>query len=181
MKIINDNRPDFDAIVAPHLSDALTLARWLTKNRADAEDVVQEACLRAHRNLHTYNGGSAKGWLLAIVRNTAYTWLEKNRQITVSIDDPVGRYPVYDIPDREGETPETILITKGDESKLHAAIESLPAEFREALILRDVQGLGYKEIAQITAVPVGTVMSRLARARRRLITALAQEDRAGTS
>jgi RNA polymerase sigma-70 factor (ECF subfamily) len=173
---MNDNRPIFDVVVAPHLADALTLARWLTKNRADAEDVVQEACLRAYRGLPNYEGGSARGWLLAIVRNTAYSWLEKNRQFTVAIEDAGSRSPVYDVPDREGETPETALISKVDELRLHAAIESLPTEYREALILREIQRLGYREIAQITSVPVGTVMSRLSRGRRQLASLIAPND-----
>jgi RNA polymerase sigma factor (sigma-70 family) len=165
-----DDRPRFAAVVTPHLDDAFALARWLTGNRTDAEDVVQEACLRAYRAIGTFAGGNARAWVLTIVRHTAYTWLRRNRSASlVMVDDleAVERTQV-DAGDQERSTPETELIAKADAARLEAAIAELPAPFKETLVLRDVQGLDYREIAEITAVPIGTVMSRLARARRRL-------------
>jgi RNA polymerase sigma factor (sigma-70 family) len=165
-----DDRTRFAAVVMPHLDDAFALARWLTCNRTDAEDVVQEACLRAYRAIGTFAGGNARAWVLTIVRHTAYTWLRRNRSASlVMVDDleAVERTQA-DAGDQERSTPETELITKADAARLEAAIAELPAPFKETLVLRDVQGLDYREIAEITAVPIGTVMSRLARARRRL-------------
>src|SRR5689334_4204110 len=166
-----DERTRFAAVVLPHLDDAFALARWLTGNRTDAEDVVQEASLRAYRAIATFAGGNARAWVLTIVRHTAYTWLRRNRSASlVMVDDleAVERAHV-DPSDQEKSTPETELIAKADAARLEAAIAELPAPFKETLVLRDVQGLDYREIAQITEVPIGTVMSRLARARRRLV------------
>jgi RNA polymerase sigma factor (sigma-70 family) len=177
----DDQNARFSRVVIPFLPDALATARWLTGNRADAEDVVQEACLKAFRAITTFAGGNPRAWVLAIVRNTAYSWLQKNRRgEVVAIDDLQADEHIQlehgaDIQDTSYANPETDLISKADEAELRAAIEKLPPEFREALVLRDIQGLEYREIAEITSVPVGTVMSRLARARRRLINALAQE------
>jgi RNA polymerase sigma-70 factor (ECF subfamily) len=174
---MNDNGPNFDVVVTPHLADALTLARWLTKNRHDAEDVVQEACLRAFRSIASYQGGSAKGWLLAIVRNTAYSWLKKNRQPAGIFDEAASDADfIHNVPDHGGETPESVLIAKADEARLHAAMRNLAPEFREVLVLREIQGFDYREIAQITSAPVGTVMSRISRARRQLASLVARHD-----
>ena len=165
-----DDRTRFAAVVQPNLDDAFALARWLTGNRTDAEDVVQEACLRAYRAIGTFAGGNARAWVLTIVRHTAYTWLRRNRSASlVMVDDleAVERSHT-DAGDQERSTPETELIAKADAARLEAAIAELPAPFKETLVLRDVQGLDYREIADITEVPIGTVMSRLARARRRL-------------
>jgi RNA polymerase sigma-70 factor, ECF subfamily len=165
----------FATIVEPHLGEALTLARWLTGSRTDAQDVVQEACLRAFRAISSYGGGSSRSWVLTIVRNTAYTWLGKARQTRfVAMDDlkEDERLQMESGGIAESETastPETELIAQADADRLTKAIDALPTEFREALVLRDLQGLDYREIASVTAVPLGTVMSRLARARRRLI------------
>jgi RNA polymerase sigma factor (sigma-70 family) len=166
-----DDKTRFAAVVLPHLDDAYALARSFTRNRADAEDVVQEACLRAFRGIGGFAGGNARAWLLSIVRNTAFTWLGKNRAAAlVVVDDLEGLEHAQAIPhDPDAETPETALIAKTDRARLEAAIAALPAPFRETLVLRDVQGLDYREIAEVTDVPIGTVMSRLARARRRLI------------
>ena len=172
-----DDRARFAAVVQPNLDDAFALARWLTGNRSDAEDVVQEACLRAYRAIGTFAGGNARAWVLTIVRHTAYTWLRRNRSASlVMVDDleAVERAHV-DPGDREKATPETELIAKADAARLETAIAELPAPFKETLVLRDVQGLDYREIAQITEVPIGTVMSRLARARRRLVTRLTKD------
>jgi RNA polymerase sigma-70 factor (ECF subfamily) len=168
----NDNGSKFHTAIMPHLSDALALARWLTKNRADAEDIVQEACLRAFRSLDRLNGGNPRAWLLTIVRNTAFTWLEKNRTVEII---PIENAAVLSFLDRSadtGPTPEAELIAKADATELEAAIAALPVEFRETLVLRDIHGLDYREIARVVGVPVGTVMSRLARARRQLIAAI---------
>jgi RNA polymerase sigma factor (sigma-70 family) len=172
-----DARARFAAVVLPHLDDAFALARWLTGNRTDAEDVAQEASLRAYRAIATFAGGNARAWVLTIVRHTAYTWLRRNRSASlVMVDDleAVERAHV-DPSDQEKSTPETELIAKADAARLEAAIAELPAPFKETLVLRDVQGLDYREIAQITEVPIGTVMSRLARARRRLVLRLTKD------
>ena len=164
----------------PHLADAYALARWLTGNRADAEDVVQEACLRAFRGIGGFAGVNARAWLLTIVRHAAYTWLGKNRSAAlVMVDDleAVERQQASVGASSESapETPEDALIAKTDAARLEAAIAELPVPFRETLVLRDVQGLDYREIAEVTKVPIGTVMSRLARARQRLTASLAVE------
>lgn len=162
----------FRTVVLPHLADAYGLARWLTGNRADAEDVVQDACLRAHRALGGFTGSNARAWVLTIVRHAAYDWLRKNRSATVvAVDDLAAleqALPVRD-PAQGAETPEAALIAKTEGARLEAAIAGLPPLFRETLVLRDVQGLNYREIAEVTGVPIGTVMSRLARARRHLM------------
>lgn len=146
----------------PHLDAAYNLARWLAGNDHDAADIVQEACVRAFRFSGGFRGGSgnSRSWLLAIVRNSAFTWLKKNRpKATVSIEDE-------SIP--EIEDPGRAPFEKADAVALRAALEELPLEFRETLVLRHLEGLSYKEIAEVADVPVGTVMSRLARARRQL-------------
>jgi len=172
-----DDRARFAAVVLPHLDDAFALARWLTGNRTDAEDVVQEASLRAYRAIGTFAGGNARAWVLTIVRHTAYTWLRRNRSSSlVMVDDLEAVERAHtDASDREKSTPETELIAKADAARLEAAIAELPAPFKETLVLRDVQGLDYREIAEITEVPIGTVMSRLARARRRLVARLTKD------
>ena len=172
---VDGNQAKFEALVAPYLADALSLARWISGDRTDAEDIVQDACLRAFRGLARYNGGSARAWVLTIVRNTAYSWLGKNRvPMLVAVDD-LDRKSREEV-ERGGnsfgspaETPEAEMIAKADAGRLEAAIAALPVEFRETLVLRDIQGLEYREISQVMATPIGTVMSRLARARARLI------------
>ena len=146
----------------PHLDDAYNLARWLAGNDHDAEDIAQEACMRAFRFLDGCRGTNSRAWLLAIVRNTAFSWLKKNR--------PKSIVSVGDDALAEMEDPSTAPAKwpGADAPALRAAIEALPIEFREALILRELEDLSYKEIADVTNVPVGTVMSRLARARRQL-------------
>lgn len=171
----------FETIVVPHLADAFALARWLAKDRADAEDIVQEACLRAYRGLEGYSGGNARAWVLTIVRRTAYSWLTKHRSSPVVAIDSLRRDERTlaelggDQETLSGATPEAELIAKADAEQLENAIAALPVEFREIVVLRDVQGLAYREIAEVTGTPLGTVMSRLARARRRLM----QEINAG--
>ena len=162
-----DNHQRFARLVLPHLGDAYSLARWITANRTDAEDIVQEASLRAFRAIASVAEGNSRAWLLTIVRNTAYTWLRNNRpSALVVVDDleAVERTQVATT-DLERETPETALIAKTDAASLETAVAELPPAYRETLVLRDVQGLGYREISQVTSVPIGTVMSRLARGR----------------
>lgn len=157
----------FRAVVLPHLADALAFARWLTGNVPDAEDVVQEACVRALAGIGGYGGGNAKAWLLAIVRNTSATWLARNR--------PRGAVPLDEavLPDDPPENgvfePEAALIAAADAAALEAAIAALPPPFREVLVLRDINGLTYHDIAEMLVIPIGTVMSRLARARAMLV------------
>jgi len=172
-----DTKARFADQILPYLQDAYNLARTLTGNRADAEDVVQEACLRAYRSLDHVTVLNARAWMLTIVHNTAFTWLAKNRpKAIVGVSDLEAVERAHTAPDRlPAETPETNLIAKADGAQLDAAIAELPAQFRETLVLRDVQGLDYKEIATITGVPIGTVMSRLARARERLAAVLRKD------
>ena len=178
-----DDRARFDRVVLPHLEDAFALARWLAGDRTDAEDIVQEACLRAFRGIRSFSGGSARAWLLTIVRRSAYSWLGTNRlRAQVAIDDLSLRERALaegggDRDALNRTTPETALIAKADAARLEAAIAALPLEFRETFVLRDIQGLEYREIAEVTAKPLGTVMSRLARARRRLIDTIGTEQR----
>jgi RNA polymerase sigma factor (sigma-70 family) len=171
----------FANVVLPHLDDAYALARWVLGNRADAEDVVQDACLRALRGISGFSGANGRAWTLAIVRNAAYDWLRKNRPAAIVQVDDLEKVERLQSRDNVAIAPgqddaETALIARADELRLQAAIEGLPAVFRETLVLRDVQGLGYREIAEITGVPIGTVMSRLARARDRLIETLGAEQ-----
>jgi RNA polymerase sigma factor (sigma-70 family) len=159
---------DFEETVLPHLNAAYNLARWLTRNDADADDVVQEAYLRAFKFFQGFHGGDSRAWILKIVRNTCYSWLQKNRS-TEAVDE-------FDeeLHSVESNNPETILIESVDRQFLKQLLEELPREFREIVILRDLEGLSYKEIANISDLPLGTVMSRLARARRRLQISLAE-------
>ncbi len=172
-----DDNARFRMVVMPHIDDAYRLARWLTSNRTDAEDVVQDASLRAFRAIREFAGGSARSWFLSIVRNTAYTWLRKNRQsAVVTVEDLEAVELEHANPsDPKGETPEAALIAKADGEQLRAAIAALPTPVRETLVLRDIEGLNYREIAEVTEVQIGTVMSRLARARRRLIAMIGKD------
>jgi|SRR5262245_1035443 len=174
----DDETTLFASLVLPHLGDAYSLARWLTSNGADAEDVVQDACLRAFRAIGNFAGGNARAWLLAIVRHSAYAWLRKNRPAAlVTVEDLEAVEAAHAAPGNpDAATPETELIAKNDAARLSAAILELPAPFRETLVLRDVQGLDYREISEVTGVPMGTVMSRLARARRRLVATLGKNE-----
>ena len=181
-----DDQARFASVVLPHLADAYALARWLTGDRADAEDVVQEACLRAFRGIGGFAGVNARAWVLTIVRHAAYTWLGKNRSASlVMVDDLEAleqkRSSASAAFEQAPPTPEAELIAKVDARRLEAAIAELPVPFRETLVLRDVQGLDYREIAEVTKVPIGTVMSRLARARRRLMQRIATGEEKGGS
>lgn len=163
----------FGEVVLPHLGDALALARWMTGSSDDAEDVVQDACLKAYAGISTYAGGSARAWLLAIVRNCSYSWLAKNRpRSLVMAGDLADLDGIAGNGGQDDATPEAALIAKSDAAALAAAISSLPHPFREVLVLRDVNGLSYREIATMLCLPIGTVMSRLSRARALLIAEL---------
>ena len=164
----------FRTVVMPHLDAAFNLARWLVADATDAEDVVQDASLRAFRAIRGFAGGSARAWFLTIVRNSAYSWLRKNRSTTVvTVEDLEAVELSQTKPgDPNVATPEAALIAKVDAQALRAAIAALPTPFRETLVLRDIEGFDYREIAEATEVPIGTVMSRLARARRQLVVAI---------
>jgi RNA polymerase sigma-70 factor, ECF subfamily len=158
-------RSRFETVVLPHLDAAYALARWLTRNDADAADVVQEAGLRAFRYFDSYREGDAKSWLLKIVRRTCYDWLERNR--------PADLVPLD--PETDAEAPlhaaravvdaDALLQNRSDLRRLDRLIEELPPPLREALVLRELHELDYRQIAEVTGVPIGTVMSRLHRAR----------------
>ena len=177
----DSDKAKFASVVLPHLADAFALARWISGNRADAEDITQEACLRAFRAIETFRGDSARAWVLTIVRNTAYSWLAKSRKTSlVSVDqlDAESRNEVElggSLMEASASTPESSLIAQADASELEAAIAALPDAFREVVVLRDLQGLSYHEIATVSGIAVGTVMSRLARGRRRLLESLGKE------
>jgi RNA polymerase sigma factor (sigma-70 family) len=169
-----DERAAFDEVFLPHLPEAYRLAQWLTGSASDAEDVVQESALRAFRGIKTFGAVNARAWSLAIVRNTAFSWLAKNKPKTlVSISDlgPVEQQQL----EREGprgeriETPEEIVLLKSDAEEVREALAQLPAQFREVIVLREMNQLNYRDIAEITNVPIGTVMSRLSRGRQLLM------------
>jgi RNA polymerase sigma factor (sigma-70 family) len=166
-----DHHQRFARLVLPHLGDAYALARWITVNRADAEDIVQDASLRAFRAIGNVAEGNSRAWLLTIVRNTAYTWLRNNRPSALMVVDDLGKLESEEVAttNLDRGTSETALIAKTEAASLEAAIAELPPAYRETLVLRDVQGLGYREISQVTGVPIGTVMSRLARGRAQVI------------
>lgn len=160
------DRARFEQVVLPHLDAAFNLARWLLRSRTDSEDVAQEAMLRAFRFFRGFHGGDARAWLLQIVRNTCYTWLEKNRPVELMTEFDEELHP------QPSASPESLAIAADNRERLVQALETLPPRFREVLVLRELEGCSYKEIAAITAIPIGTVMSALARARQRLQRAL---------
>ena len=161
-----NQRVRFEQVVLPHLDAAYNLARWLTRNDQDAEDVVQEACLRAYKFFAGYQGGDSRAWLLTIVRNTGYTWLRQHRghELNPVFDEELHQVAA----DCAVLNPEMIFERSANIEALKAALEELPVEFREIMVLRELEDLSYKEIARIVDVPIGTVMSRLNRARQRL-------------
>ena len=153
----------FEAIALPHLDADYALARWMTRNDADAADVVQEALLRAFRYFDSYRGDDAKSWVLKIVRRTCYSWLEHNRLadvVSLEAEEEFGDAVATSAIDAEA-----VLESRSDLRRLDRLIEALPAALRETIVLRELHELGYREIADVTGVPIGTVMSRLHRAR----------------
>ena len=154
----------FEQLMLPHMTAAYNLARWLTRQEQDASDVTQEAMVRAFTFFKGYHGGDARAWLLTIVRNTCYTWLRKNRshEVTTSFD--------LDLHDTEdpAASPEQVAVQTADQELLRKAFAEIPLEYREVLVLRELEGLSYREICGVTDLPMGTVMSRLSRARSRL-------------
>jgi RNA polymerase sigma-70 factor, ECF subfamily len=165
----------FERTLLPHMRAAYNLARWLTRTDQDAEDVVQEAYLRAVRFFGGFRGGDAKAWLLTIVRNTSHSTWQRGRGAgaTVPLDE--------DTPEVEDAAlgPEDLLLQKASRQEVREALDALPVEFREVVVLRELEGLSYKEMAEVTQLPIGTVMSRLARARARLRRGLQERLRGG--
>jgi RNA polymerase sigma factor (sigma-70 family) len=168
----------FAEMVLPHLDDAYGLARWLTGNRTDAEDVVQDACIRALASLDAAIVERPRAWVLTIVRNTAFSWLAKNRPSALVVTDDSQLLETAAAKEAGVVAPnaEEALIAAADEAALESAIEELPHLFREVIVMRDIQGLSYREIAAAIGAPQGTVMSRLARARAALIDKLGRRE-----
>lgn len=165
----------FDQTILPHLDAAYNLARWLIGNERDAEDITQEACMRAFKFFGTFRGGDPRAWLLTIVRRTAWTWLRSNRRHEEAVEYDEELHGGADT----APSPEVSLVRAGDVDAVRQAIATLPAIFREVLVLRELEDCSYKEIADIAGVPIGTVMSRLTRARKQLQTALSTQPQSG--
>jgi RNA polymerase sigma-70 factor (ECF subfamily) len=166
-------RGRFEAQVLPHLDAAFNLARWLMRNHHDAEDVVQDACTRAYQFLDGLRGDRARPWLLAIVRNCAYSRMEANRKSAAAGEDEL-----LDI-EAPGPDPESAAARADERRRVNQALARLPVEFREVLVLREIEELSYREIAQVAGIPIGTVMSRLSRGRQLLINHFAAGEAEG--
>ena len=169
-----DERTVFDEVFLPHMAEAYRLAQWLTGNAYDAEDVMQNAALRAFRGIKSFGAVNARAWSLTIVRNTAYSWLRKNKSKAVAFTDDLSLAEQQKL-EHEAlhgtrvETPEEIALFEADAEEVQRSLAQLPAQFREVIVLREINQLNYRDIAEITNVPIGTVMSRLSRGRRLLI------------
>jgi RNA polymerase sigma-70 factor (ECF subfamily) len=174
-----DERTAFDEVFLPYMAEAYRLAQWLTGNAYDAEDVVQDAALRAFRGIRGFGAVNARAWSLTIVRNTAYSWLMKNRPKAVVFTNDLSVTEQQEL-EHEGpqgmriETPEEIALFKADAQEVELALAQLPTQFREVIVLREINQLNYRDIAEITGVPIGTVMSRLSRGRQLLIAQLGE-------
>lgn len=167
----DERRRRFETLALPHLDAAFNLARWLTRDEHDAEDVTQEAFVRAQRYLDGLRGDDARPWLLQIVRHTCFTWLQANRPSDlVSLDDEDG--PAREVAGPESAEPWALAMRNADRRRINDALAGLPFVFREVLVLRELEDLAYKDIARIADIPVGTVMSRLSRGRALLRSAL---------
>ena len=172
-----DERTAFDEVFLPHLPEAYRLAQWLTGSASDAEDIVQEAALRAFRGIKNFGAVNARAWSLTIVRNTAFSWLAKNRSKKVVYMNDLSAAEQHEL-EYEGlhgtriETPEEIALFKADAEEVQKALAQLPAQFREVIVLREINQMNYRDIAEITNAPIGTVMSRLSRGRQLLIALL---------
>ncbi|WP_051378653.1 sigma-70 family RNA polymerase sigma factor [Derxia gummosa] len=161
----------FERLALPHLDAAYNLARWLTRNDSDADDVVQEAVLRALRYFAAFRGDNARAWLLQIVRNTCFSWLAENRPaVIVPLDEDDARW--RDQPAPACDEPHARVLRGADRARINAALAALPVAYREVIVLRELEDLSYRDIATIADLPVGTVMSRLARGRALLRVAL---------
>jgi RNA polymerase sigma-70 factor (ECF subfamily) len=173
---MRDAPSEFEAMVMPHLDAAYNLARWLVRDPHAAEDLVQDAYLRAFRYFGSFRGEDARPWLLGIVRNTCYTWLRNVKQSPeqVEFDDEMEMDESAQVTMAAGraESPETLLVRKVERSEVNAAIQSLPTSYREVIILREIEEMPYDSIATVMQIPIGTVMSRLSRARGMLRAAL---------
>ena len=154
----------FEQSIMPQMNAAYNLARWLVGNDTDAQDIVQEAFLRAFKFFGGFRGGDSRSWLLRIVRNSSYDWLRRQRrpEVETAFDEEVHGI------ETDAPAPDTALLEKADKELVHRALEALPLEHREVMIMRELEGLSYKEIADVADLPIGTVMSRLARAREQL-------------
>jgi RNA polymerase sigma factor (sigma-70 family) len=171
----------FEEICMTHMHAAHNLARWLARDDRDAEDVLQEACLRAYKFLESFDGSDGRVWLLAIVRNTYYTWLDKHRvhKSSVEFDEEIlaaQGYDVHTLGDDQDYAVDRALQQAETRARVNRALEQLPDEFREVIVLREIEELPYKEIAAIAGVPIGTVMSRLSRGRKLLLKSLEAEE-----
>ncbi|MDB5970798.1 MAG: polymerase subunit sigma [Hydrocarboniphaga sp.] len=165
----------------PHLDAAYNLARWLTRDPQDAEDVVQEAYLRAFRFFDGFRGGDGRAWLLTIVRHTAYSWLKQNRPADLHVEyveDETGLHlHAADDAPLHATDPQTLMLRQADGLRIEIALRRLAPEYREVLVLRELEDLSYKDVAQIAGIPIGTVMSRLSRGRRQLRRVLEQLEK----
>ncbi|MGA8900485.1 sigma-70 family RNA polymerase sigma factor [Bradyrhizobium sp.] len=172
-----DERSAFDEVFLPHLPEAYRLAQWLAGNASDAEDIVQEAAIRAFRGIKGFGAINPRAWSLTIVRNTAMSWLTKNRPKTVTYINDLNAAEQQEL-EYEGlhgtkiETPEEAALLKADAGEIQKALAQLPAQFREVIVLREINQMNYRDIAEITNVPIGTVMSRLSRGRQLLMALL---------
>jgi RNA polymerase sigma factor (sigma-70 family) len=166
----------FESAVLEHLDSAHNLARWLMRNDQDAQDVVQESCLNALRAFDSFRGGDFRAWLLAIVRNTSFTWLRRRKTSSGPASEQSLELGAEIAADREVYDPQAIAIRAADAELVRRAIAALPDSLRETLVLREMEGLSYKEIGKIAGVPIGTVMSRLARGRLQLQALLMEMD-----
>ena len=172
----DENWRRFELLAMPHLDAAYNLARWLTRNDHDAQDVVQEALIRAMRYIGGLRSDGARAWLLQIVRHTCYSWLKENRPAEkVLLDDPDDAWQELAAP--SADEPASIAMRKAERAQINEAITALPVAYREVLVLRELEDLSYNDIARIAQIPVGTVMSRLARARGLMRTALTPTTR----
>jgi len=172
-----DERAAFDEVFLPHMAEAYRLAQWLAGNAADADDIVQEAAIRAFRGINSFGAINARAWSLTIVRNTALSWLTKNRSKKVTYINDLKPAEQQEL-EYEGlhgariETPEEVALFKADAAEIQKALAQLPTQFREVIVLREINQMNYRDIAEITNVPIGTVMSRLSRGRHLLIALL---------
>jgi RNA polymerase sigma factor (sigma-70 family) len=176
-----DERAAFDEVFLPHMAEAYRLALWLAGSASDAEDIVQEAAIRAFRGIKSFGAVNARAWSLTIVRNTAFSWLAKNKSRRVVFTDDLSVTEQQEL-EREGpqgariRTPEEIALFKADAEEMQKALAQLPPQFREVIVLREINQMSYRDIAEISNVPIGTVMSRLSRARQSLIALLGNRE-----